>query len=320
MLIIVIRTVCILLFALTAFDTSAQGKPFKVAQGSVTGTYTKAFAEFQEYCSTPDLPLEKTDAEVSDGTSNLNALLQNQASAAFVRSDLVFFRSMSEGLSNVKTLFSLWPEQVHVLALKESKTFRQTEVPGKYFGKNTVNQQVVFNTVADLAGAKVGVAGANEITANIIRSQSGIDFQVVPMQDGKSCMAALAAGQIDAVIFTAGQPLPILKDITGATHKLLPFPDAIVEKLKGVYRPAKLYYSKVSPAAISSLEADALFVTREFKTQDKIQQLAKLRACFYTKLDQLKDEGVNPYWQKVSADNKGTWPNWYDLPTIAKKK
>jgi TRAP-type uncharacterized transport system substrate-binding protein len=139
------------------------------------------------------------------------------------------------------------------------------------------------------------------------------------MQDGKTAMAALNAGQIDAIIFTAGQPLPILKDITGATHKLLPFPDAMVERLKGVYRPAKLYYSKVSPSAISSLEADALFVTREFKTADKIKQLATLRACFYSKLDQLKDEGVNPYWQKVNPENKGTWPNWYELPIVKVK-
>jgi TRAP-type uncharacterized transport system substrate-binding protein len=301
-------------FVLGFFFVKAFGqevKPFKVAEGSVSGTYGAMFAEIQEACSTPQLPLEKIDG-VTDAVSNLNAVVNSQANAGFVRSDVIFFRGMGEDLSSIKTLFSLWPEEVHIVALKTTSVTK----PGKYFGSNVT--QVELQSFGDLNGMKIGAAGGNVITGQVLCSQAGVQCEIVQFDDGKQVFAALDSGAVQAAVFTAGQPLANISGLSAANHKLLPILDIHAEKLKGVYRPARLYYPKLATGSIPTVAADALFVTRTYRTQEKIRQLGELRQCFYTKLDELKDNGRNPKWQQVDSNNPGKWA-WYELPSATQQ-
>ena len=99
-------------------------------------------------------------------------------------------------------------------------------------------------------------------------------------------------------------------------YKLLPVSEAVVGKLKSVYRPARLNYSKMGQGGmgVATIATDALFVTRQYKTDKFVKSLAGLRNCVYGKLDELKETtGTHPKWQAVAADNKGKWA-WYELP------
>jgi TRAP-type uncharacterized transport system substrate-binding protein len=301
------RKLFALIVALFATSTFAQdAKQFKVGQGSVTGTYTEAFKELAEACSTSSLPLVPAFPDgKGDGANNLEALVNSRAQAAFVRNDIIFWQGQNGQLGNIKTLFTLWPETVHILALTQSK-LKEGGTLG--FGKKTV----VLSTISDLNGRRLGAVGANQITANVLKSQGQLGFEIVPCTDAKACIGLLNAGEIEAVIFTAGKPLPIFEKLD-ATYKLLAITPDVAKKVELVYRPTTITYSNLAAAFnVPTVEADAIFVTKVFNTESKRVQLAELRDCFYKRLDELKDEG-SPRWQNVEQSNRGKWP-WYELP------
>ncbi len=172
---------------------------------------------------------------------------------------------------------------------------------------------VAFTSLEQLAGRKIGASGGSQVTAQVIRLQSEIPFSVVPLVNEAAVKAALAKGDIDAALFVGGQPLGTVADL-GPSYKLLSIAAATVEKLKGVYRPARLNYRTLGAAGITTVATDALFVTREYKTTRMTDSLASLRGCAVASLDDLKETtGTHPAWQNVEAANKGKWA-WYDLP------
>jgi TRAP-type uncharacterized transport system substrate-binding protein len=297
-----------LIAAVFAFSAAAQiAKPFKVAQGAVTGTYPEAFKELAGACSTESLPLEPAFPDgKGDGATNLEALVNSKAQAAFVRNDIIFWQGQNGQLSNVKTLFTLWPEAVHIVALANSKT-----VVGKNWHSGGTPK--TFNTINDLNGYKLGATGSNQITANVLKSQTGIQFDVVPYSKGEAAIQALTNGEVEAIIFTAGKPLPILEKLD-SNYKLLAIPQEIASRVGAVYRPTTLTYSNLANAFnVPTVEGDSIFVSKVFNTASKIQQLSELRSCFFKRLAELKDEG-SPRWQSVDEANRGKWP-WYDLPS-----
>lgn len=284
----------------------AQGaKAFKVGQGSVTGTYTEAFKELAEACSTDSLPLVPAFPDgKGDGANNLEALVNSKAQAAFVRNDVIFWQGQSGQLGNIKTLFTLWPETVHLLALTTSKV-----IVGKKMGFG--GSPKVFSAITDLAGHRLGAPGANQITANVLKSQTQIPFDIVAYADAKTALTGLETGAVEAVILTAGKPLPILGNLD-SNYKLLAIPADVAKRVELVYRPTTLTYSNLNQAFnVPSVDADSIFVTKVFNTPSKIQQLAELRSCFLRRLAELKDEG-NSRWQNVDPSNHGKWP-WYEL-------
>ena len=296
----------VIAFFLTVSIAQAQSKDFKVGQGSVTGTYTEAFKELSSACSTESLPLKPAFPDgKGDGAANLEALVNSQAQAAFVRNDVIFWQGQGGQLGHIKTLFTLWPEAVHLVA----RTQTVVTVPGKYYGTN--QQTVTLNNIYDLIGRRVAAPGANQITANVIKAQGGINFEIVPTADAKEALEKLDSGQVAAVIFTAGKPLPVLAKLN-TDYKLLAIPQDAAKKLAMVYSPTSLTYSNLSQAFnVPSVEAQSIFVTKVFNTPAKIKQLTELRACFFRRLAELHDEG-SPRWQNVNAKDMGKWP-WYEL-------
>ena len=287
--------------------TLAQSKKFVVGQGSITGTYTKAFTELSSACSTDSLPLAPAFPDgKGDGAANLEALVNNQAQAAFVRNDVIFWQGQSGQLGFVKTLFTLWPEQVHLVA----RTQTVVTTKGKYYGTN--ESTVSLSSINELNGLRLGAVGANQITANVIKAQTGINFEIVSLPGSKEAIEALDNGTVHAVIFTAGKPAPVVTKLNG-NYKLLAIPADVAKKVSAVYSPTTLTYSNLSQAFnVPSVSAESIFVTKVFNTPVKVQQLSELRACFYKRLDELKDDG-SPLWQNVDSKNQGKWA-WYDLP------
>jgi TRAP-type uncharacterized transport system substrate-binding protein len=246
-----------------------------------------------------------------DGVTNLEALVNSKAQAAFVRNDVIFWQGQGGQLGHVKTLFTLWPETIHLI----SKVQIPVETKNAIGWKST--SYLSLNTVVDLNGRRLAAVGANQITANVLKAQSGINFEIVAANDLKEALAALDGGQVQAVIVTAGKPAPAVEKLN-STYKLLAIPEDVAKKVGMVYRPTTLTYSNLNQAFnIPSVEADSIFVTKVFNTPAKIQQLGELRSCFYKRLDELKDEG-SPRWQMVNPANQGKWA-WYELP-VAKKK
>lgn len=281
----------------------AHAQQLQVATGKAGDTYSTMLKQLGARCGNSVAIIEHNSSGSND---NISQLVGNQVNAAFVQSDVLWLRARTEDLANVKTLLALHPEQVHVVALASSgiKEGGVLGVGGK---------DVLISDISQLAGRRIGAAGGSLVTAQVMRLQSEIPFNVVPFDKGDDVLAALDARQIEAAVFVGGAPLGTITKLD-QRYKLLPITGPVVEKLKGVYRPARLNYSKMNAAGVPTVATDALFVTREYKTPKMVDGLAKLRACALDSIDELKETtGTHPAWQFVSTENKGKWP-WYELP------
>lgn len=297
--------VCTILFFLIVPGVHAQ--QLQVATGKAGDTYSTMLKQLSARCGSSVAIIEHNSGGSND---NISQLVGNQVNAAFVQSDVLWLRARTEDLANVKTLLALHPEQVHIVALASSG-LKEGGVMG------VGGKEVVISDLAALAGRRIGAAGGSLVTAQVMRLQSEIPFNVIPFDKGEDVLAALEAHRIEAAVFVGGAPLGTISKLD-QRFKLLPITGPVVEKLKGVYRPARLNYSKLGAAGVPTIATDALFVTREYKTQKMVDGLAKLRSCALDSIDELKETtGTHPAWQFVSTDNKGKWP-WYELPGAKK--
>lgn len=293
---------CLALAAVVLLPT-AHAQQLRIATGKAGDTYSSMLRQISARCAGDVSMVEVPSTGSND---NINQLVGNQVNAAFVQSDVLWLRSRTEDLADVKTLLALHPEQVHVVALANSG-IKEGGTLG--IGAKTV----VLNDITSLAGRNVGAAGGSLVTAQVIRLQSEIPFQVVPMENGDAVLAALQTGKIAAAFFVGGAPLGTVNKL-GPEYKLLSIPAPVMEKLKGVYRPARLNYQRMNAAGITTVATDALFVTRQYKTPKMTQGLAKLRQCTLASVDELKETtGTHPAWRYVDPANKGKWA-WYELP------
>lgn len=286
---------------------AAQAQQLKVATGGAGNTYSTMFKQAQQACGNDMVLVEQN---TPGSMENVNLLVGNQVNGAFVQTDVLHFRGRTEDLGNVKTLVALHPEEVHVLAPAVSRIKE-----GGFAGVGA--KPIVLTTVKDLAQRRVGAVGGSAITAQVIRLQAEIPFEVREYADNKALMGALTAGDIDAALMVGGAPLGAVATLAGDGWKLLPFPEDVVGKLKNVYRPARLNYAPIRQMGINTVATDALFVTREYRTQKFVEALAKFRGCVLENLDELKETtGMHPKWQAVESGNKGKWA-YYELPAAA---
>lgn len=284
-----------------------------VAADSSSGTYAKMLGEIIGVCNSDKLDIEQ--AKNGGGApGNLDALVNNKAQAAFMHSDVYFANSQADSsYAKYQTLIALYPEPIHVLVLRQSKTKKQ--------GLTNFGYQQ-FATLSDLKGFKVGAAGGGVFTARILTGQGEGGFTVVQFNTGGDAISALQNGQIDAAIFVGAAPLPNLEKLSGATFRLIPVGDNIGSHVSTVYRSASINYSNgLTNGVLKTIAPVATLLTRKYSTPAKVAAQREFRNCFYRNLDQLKDDG-SPNWQSIEANDHGVLP-WYEIPSddsAAKKK
>lgn len=298
--------IALAVLASASFAVSAQTQ-LKVSTGSPTGNYSKMFKEFQTICKD-----QITQVEVNSKGSieNVDRLLGNEVNAAIVQTDVLFSRQQGEDMSGVKTLFSLYPEEVHVIAPVVSPI---TEGGTLGIGKKPIQLQ----RVEDLANRAIATWGGSTVTARVIKNQTDIPYSVTEVADFKAAKAALDAGQVAAILMVGGQQMDDVKVLPN-TYKLLPFGEVLIGKLKQVYVPAKLNYSNLGAggSGVQTVATEALFVTRSYKTPKYVESLAALRGCFVANLPAMQETtGFHRKWQAVNADNNGKWA-YYQLPEV----
>lgn len=288
-----------LLIAALALMVSAQAQSLKVSTGGSAGSYSRMFKELSNVCVNE---IQLVEMNSSGSMQNIDRITGNEANAAFVQTDVLFFRGRTEDLSNIKTLVTMHPEEVHVVALTDSK---QKEGGTLGFGAKAVQ----LNSVTDLANRVVAAGGGSYITAQVIRLQTEIPFQVVEAKNSADALAMVTSGQASAAILVGGAPLGDLTPL-GREYKLLNFSEATMGKLKNVYKPAKLNYSKMTASTgVQTIATDAVWVTREYKTPKFIGGLSKLRTCINKNVPVLAEEiGMHPAWSKVKVGEQSKWP------------
>lgn len=283
---------------------SVQAQQLKVATGNADptkSTYTRMFGELVEICGSSQALIAVPS---SGSVENMDMLINNKVNAAIVQPDVLWFEAQNRDLGNIKTLFTLFPEEVHFLAVAGKK------IGGTNLGFTSIGGETL-EKVNQLKGLKVGAAGGSVVTAKVIRLQGEIAYDTISFPDNIALIAALSAGKIDAAVLVGGMPLGAVADL-GPNFTLLEMSDSLRSKLSKVYSPATVSYPKMGVSNIPTVSADALFLTRDYKSQKFVTELLKLRACLGKNLVTLQEEtGYHPKWQSVKIENKGKWV-YYD--------
>jgi TRAP-type uncharacterized transport system substrate-binding protein len=297
-------TAALVLILTSAIGHTADDLNLVIADDSSTGTYKKMLGEIISICGNDQFSITEAQGVTGGAPGNLDALVNNQAQAAFLHSDVFFANSQADPTyKRFQTLVALYPEPIHVLALRQSKTAKKGAFS---FGK------AEFNSLSEMNGQTVGAAGGGVFTAKILKGQGNGGFDVNAYGSGADAIAALDSGEVAAVIFVGAAPLPNLVKLDKNKYKLLPIGESISNNVKGVYRPASINYNGLTSGPIPTLAPLATLITRKFSTPKKVAAQRHFRECFYKHLDELKDSG-SPNWQQVEVNDHGVL-DWYDIP------
>jgi TRAP-type uncharacterized transport system substrate-binding protein len=294
---------CVLFFASMSFAAD-ENSSITIAADSSSGTYRKMLGEIIGVCSDDKFNITESKDVHGGAPGNLDALMNNKAQAAFLHSDVFQFNAQSDSsYKRFQTLVALYPEPIHVLALKTSKSKK----PGN-FAFGTVD----FNSLSDMNGQAIGAAGGGVYTARILKGQGDAGFTVNQYNSGAEVLAALDKGEIAAALFVGAAPLPNIAALDKTKYKLLPIGEAISAKVKGVYRPLTINYNGLTNGPIQTMAPMATIITRKYSTPKKLAAQRHFRECFYKNLNELKDNG-SPNWQSVEANDRGVL-DWYEIP------
>ncbi len=222
-----LKKVSFYIIALFVFQIAwAEPASFLVAASSSSGTYQQGIEQIQTVCGNDNFAISVVP-NVGGATENLDALKNNKVSAAFLHTDIIYAKAQTDSsYRKIKTLVSLYPEEVHVVALRTAK-----ETTGGIAGIGA--SSVTYTALSDLSGRKVGASGGSIISAKILSGPGGGGFEVVSFDSGKDALAALENGTIQAAIFVGGAPLPNLAALSDQKFQLLPIGDAIISKVTG---------------------------------------------------------------------------------------
>lgn len=287
-----------------AFSASAQ---FTVATGDAKAgsTYSKMFQQLSAQC-----PNIMTETVSTGSVQNVELLTGNQVNAAIVQTDMLFYMKSTDPdkVANVRTVFTLHPEELHFIARADTKTEGGVGIGSFKIGGNSVT----FTKVGDLKDRVVGAVGGSVISGRIFSSQSGLNFAVQQYPTNDALKTALLEGKVDTILVVGGAPHSMVQSLD-TRYRILAVDSATQQKVAAVYKPTKVSYTNLNQAGVNTVATQANFVTRVYRSNDKLEQLKKIRNCFNTKLGDIQDTtGSHPKWQVVNGSDKGNW-TFYEL-------
>ena len=281
--------------------------------GVATSTYSQMLNDYIKVCGTDDQPLKETNT--SGGPANLQMLRTNKIPLAVIPSDLLAAAQLQNpsSVANIRILFTLHPEAVHVIARADTKTEGGHELLGAKWG----GTDVTYDSIDKLRGRQVGAVGGSAMTGRILGDllKTGWNIKDYPSTEG--LLAALSKHEVDAIIVVAGAPSPAVEKIGGG-FRLLPLHGN--KATDGVYKNATVQYLNLNGnQPVDTVSEQAVMATRVWASDEMVAKMATLRQCFVKKLPGIKDaQGTHASWQDVDASDQGLKGFWYALPLPAK--
>lgn len=297
------------LLAVFAITASAQ---VVMGTGGPKGTYFAQADNMMKVCgSEVTLNVQQTGGSFD----NIQGILDNKFTAGITQFDVMrYFEDKDPGMSRIKVLFPLHIEEIHIIGV--NKTYREGGFMG--FGAKSVD----LNSINDLSGRTVVAWGGSVLSAEYFAEKLKINYRVVDLSAEKDPHKVgakmLLDGQAHAIFAVGGQPLGWLRDQTvfGRQFKLLSIGSDAYDKVSGTYNKVRINYPNLTNGQVQSLGVQALLVTRDYRSGERAQALAKLKNCVVDNIDALRDNpGMHPKWSTVNpAEKFERWAN-YDPPT-----
>jgi TRAP-type uncharacterized transport system substrate-binding protein len=273
-------------------QTQSTPNVMNVATSPNGSTAADMFRDLGRVCTSAALLRQR---QTSGSIENIQLLMENKVALAFVQLDVLKARDQIDQDPRAKDLRVLLPlnfDEIHLIVKRPTR-----DVFGRIKG---------VTAFSGLKGKRVGAWGGSVVTAQILKAKANNAYTVVPLNDRAASLAALNAGQVDAVLAVVGQPADWINTLNPAVFTLAPL-DIPQGVLNGFYRPARLLYPKFG-AAISTYSVQRLLITRNFKTPERRLPLLAYQKCALSKLSTLQEtEGMHPKWNEVTLKERD-WP------------
>ena len=269
------KTVFVLVWAML-FHGSAFA--LTIATGSAEGTYFKIAQDIKQVAEKEGITIEVVPTGGS--FDNVNMLGAGKVDLAIMQLDVLRFVAeimMKETglnvLQEVKVVLNLYPEEIHIIAKNPSIT--------------TLNQ---------LQGKKVAVGpekSGSALTAEVLLAGFGLNVERV-FDPPEVAVKKLDTGDIDALIFVGGAPVPAFKNLEKGFH-FVALPSA--SGLEEIY-PKKNIAKSVYPWAdnIETHAVPSVIMTRNRDERDYISILQKLVLSILVNKEHLDATG-HPKWK-----------------------
>lgn len=201
---------------------------------------------------------------------NINAIVSGLRDSGFAQSDVAYWAYTGTGTmegkppaKNLRAIAALFPEHIHLVALKDSG----------------------INSVADLKGKRVSLdepGSGTYVDANLILAAAGLskdDVQAEALKGG-AASEALRNGKIDAFFVVAGYPTGSLVELASAVPiKLVPIDGAVASALTDKYG---FFASSDIPTGtyqgvdgVTTVAVGAQWLTNADEPEDLIYQITK---------------------------------------------
>jgi TRAP transporter TAXI family solute receptor len=268
--------VILLLVMALLFHNEALG--LTIATGSTEGTYFKIAQDIKQIAEKEGIPIEIIPTGGS--FDNVNLLGAGNVDLAIMQLDVLRFvaeiMAKETGLNvlqEVKVVLNLYPEEIHIIAKDPAIT--------------TLNQ---------LRGKKVAVGpekSGSALTAEVLLTGFGLKVERV-FDPPEAAIKKLDKGDIDALIFVGGAPVPAFKNLDKSFHFVALPRDSGLEEIypkKTIPKSVYAWAENVETYAVPSV-----IMTRNRDQDDFISTLQKLVLSILVNKEYLDANG-HPKWK-----------------------
>jgi len=309
----------LMLFVASPFIKTAHAQSaLKMLTGEPSGTYFDMASQLLPMCKTS----QTISVSPSSGSvANVDAVFTDNT-AAFSITQIEALYALKVDPSVVQVLFSLHPEQVHLIV---STTPRKVST-GRLSKLIGGGDPLVINSSSDLAELKIGAWGGSLVTAGIINEKLDLAANIIEFDTSDGALAALRKNEIDAIIYVAGVGNKLVAGLSMADYRLLPFSDADVSKLSSMFAKDQLTYTRLRVRGLPTISTQSVVIMRVPKKGAIMNTAKELQSCFYEKLESLQSTpGVRSNWAFVKKPgDEGyvapKWKVWSPEPTVVAKQ
>jgi TRAP transporter TAXI family solute receptor len=272
---------------------SARAFALTIATGSSEGTYFKIAEDIKRIAEKEGIPIEVI--QTNGSFDNINLLAAGKVDLAIMQLDVLRFvteimlkESGLNILQEAKVALNLYLEEIHILA------------------KNPEIQ-----TLQQLQGKRVAVGpekSGSALTAEVLLA--GFNLNIEPVYESPEGAAKkLGQGEIDALIFVAGAPVPAFRNLDKSFHFVALPADSGLEQLY----PKKTIAKSVYPWAneVNTHAVPSVVMTRNRTDSDYTSTVQRLVLLILSQKDSLDANG-HPKWKdsfvRSTQDNIGYRP------------
>jgi TRAP transporter TAXI family solute receptor len=269
------KLVCTLLFVFLLYG---QAPGLTIATGSAEGTYFKIAEDIKRVAEREGIRLDIV--QTGGSFDNINLLGSGKVDLAIMQLDVLRFvtevmlkETGINVLQEAKVALNLYLEEIHII----------TKSPD-------------IRTVQQLEGKRVAVGpekSGSALTSEVLLAGFGV--KVEPAFDGPdTAVKKLERGEIDALIFIGGAPVPAFQKLDRSFRFVSLPADSGLEQ----FYPKKKIAGSVYPWAdeVDTHAVPSVIMTRNRMEQDFISQLQRLVLVILTEKDELDASG-HPKWK-----------------------